>query len=277
MTDRLNSDLDALLGESQPDGDPAIERRRAELAGALAEALDPDTESAPMAPDAAMLAAHIDGQLEGEERAVLLRKMTASPAVAADVESAAALVEMVDSAPQRAPKSALLSAKNQLARRRPAPAVAPRWQWLNWLTLPQTQLGFGVAAAAALVAILGPLKTEISATHKLAPDTSGTATAGASAWAAIAASPSTHVTGTASAATRAEASDAALAACAKSGASDCAVLFSDRGQCAAVLAQPDGTLRVLIDQNPQAIVPTPQNCESDQGGGCRVLDSICGH
>ena len=50
MTDRLNSDLDALLGESQPDGDPAIAQRRALLAGALAEALDPQSKPDPMAP-----------------------------------------------------------------------------------------------------------------------------------------------------------------------------------------------------------------------------------
>jgi hypothetical protein len=44
-----------------------------------------------------------------------------------------------------------------------------------------------------------------------------------------------------------------------------------------VLAQPDGTLQLFVAQDPQGIVSAPQSCQSGQGGGCKVLDSICGH
>jgi hypothetical protein len=279
MNDQLKRDLEGLLGESPLPTDPAAERRRAVLAQKLAAAFDADLEVSAAALDPALMAAHIDGSLDEAEKQALLRHLDASPMARADLESAAAFIELLDSAPERAPEAVLTAAGRHLERRTSTTAREPRWLDFKWLLQPKAQLGFGIAAAALLVMVLIRAPDNRDVQSNFSPQLNkSSAIDGVAAWAAIAGSRSKQVTGTANSDTREAASDGAIAACNKSGASDCALLFADRAQCAAVAVGPNGALVVFASpQRQDAMQRAAESCERSAAGRCHVLDSVCGH
>jgi hypothetical protein len=263
MTDRLNSDIEALFGTAAAGLNPADSDRRARLAADLAAALAPAAApSAVPVDDAVRFSAYIDQGLSDEEKQSVYRDLASSPAALAEVEAMLALLETVESAPLRAPAAVRERARALLA----VPAAAPTLPWwrFSWIARPQARFGLGLASVAFLalfvVAPVAWLETQPGVSpdvadskstvvadarteppnrlrglrHDRPPNISVAAPPG-SGWAAIAVSPSTHTFGTAeSEATRGGANERALAKCAEQGAKDCEVRLSGEAECLAL-------------------------------------------
>jgi hypothetical protein len=155
MTDRLNSDIDALLGEPGA-ADPAALERCAQLAVRLAAGLEvaaPTHE--PSKSHAALWAALLDGGLSGDERQVRLESLVSSPAERAELDSAAALLQAVESAPRPLPAALRQRALQVLegTGKNPPPHRVPWWR-LQWLAARHGQIAFGVTCALIVSVII---------------------------------------------------------------------------------------------------------------------------
>jgi hypothetical protein len=153
MTDRLNSDIEAIFGDPAADVDPMDWGRRARLTVELAAALRAaSAPSAAIADDVARLAACVDHGLTDEERQAYFRHLASSPAALAEADAMVALLETVESAPLRAPDAVIERARALLA----VPAAAPTVPWwrFGWIAPPHVRWGLGSACAAILAVIV---------------------------------------------------------------------------------------------------------------------------
>jgi hypothetical protein len=308
MSDQLNSDVDALLGGPAPRVGEVGSGRRAQLAIDLAAGMA--AVSTPATIDAATLAAYLDQGLAEEDKQNLLSQLASSPPLRSDVDSAAALLEAVESAPRlpsealRQRALALLEGSGARARQTKTP-----WWRMSWIAKPGARMSVGVACALTVAVVVFHSNDPIhpSSEPVTAPPATGTAPRaivselaspppsssakstlappslrppGASAvgqWAAIAVSPSTHRYGTAHKSSSEEANGAALKACSKTGATDCALQVTGEGQCLVVGATPAGMLISAQDRD----FMTAQRklfalCQTTPGAaGCRLLTFAC--
>jgi hypothetical protein len=305
MTDRLNSDIEALFGDPVPGLDPADSDRRARLAVDLAAALAvAPAPSAATASEPARVAAYVDHGLTDDEKEAYFGDLASSPAALAEVDAMMALLETVESAPLRAPDALLERARALLA----GPAVPPPVPWWRfaWITAPHARLGFGLACAAILVIVIIPIarlamqrgaspdvadagrrvvadapSDEASSLARGAPidrDAKAGTVPLANGWAAIAVSPSTRAFGTAAGKhSQWDADQGALAKCAEQGAKDCAVRLSREAQCLALAAGPNGVPAAASDkQLPLARTKALEACSGAGVGPCAVIVSVCG-
>ena len=265
MTDRLNSDIEALFDTAAAGLDPAdsdrLTRLAADLAAALAPAVAP---SAAPVDDVKRFSAYVDQGLSDEEKQSLFRDLASSPAALAEAEAMMTLLETVNNTPLSPPDAVLERARALLAVPASAP-TAPWWRF-RWLAAPQARFGLGMACAAilALVVVVPTVQlgTQPGASPDLADERStviadprtetpnhtqfqivrrgrgrniSEAVPSGSGWAAIAVSPSTHAFGTAMGKpTRSDASEGALAKCAEQGAKDCEIRLSGEAECLAL-------------------------------------------
>ena len=117
MTDRIKKEIERLL-EEPGEGDQASNRVRSRLVATLSEGLG---EAVPGASgtDIATMAAFLDGKLSESERERFASDLARQPALRADLESAASLVEETSTGKRSVPKHLMAQASAQFA---PTPA-----------------------------------------------------------------------------------------------------------------------------------------------------------
>jgi hypothetical protein len=153
MTDDIKRRIERLLEE--PDVPPEQSFLRARLTATLSEGLAGSAEESDFdAGDPASMAAFIDGQLTGAERDKHAAALARHQGLRADMESAATLVDSINSSPSKVPAGLLARASVQFAPAAPRPAAArseSRWQ-LSALW-PRQRVAWAVVAALLVVVI----------------------------------------------------------------------------------------------------------------------------
>jgi len=151
MTDRIKKEIERLL-EEPGEGGQASNRVRSRLVATLSEGLG---EAVPGASgtDIATMAAFLDGKLSESERERFASDLARQPALRADLESAASLVEETSTGKLTVPKHLMAQASAQFA---PTPAPQRQVQrdtsssWLAML-MPRQRLAWALVAALVVI------------------------------------------------------------------------------------------------------------------------------
>jgi len=290
MTRQSDSEIDALLGPDAPD-DPL---RRAELIARLSAALA-EGQDLP-SPDIEQLAAYLDGTLSEDERDAMYQRLSMSAEARADLQSAAELLEAIESAPERPSPALMAQAQAMLT----ASAVQPKPRPSLWqqLSAPRMKVGLGFAFAA-LIALLvwnpgslrgpgssrpsgsadDPLLQAVTGTNP-APTVTATTAPSSQSWGAIAVSSDGKIYGTSHGAPSFQAAKAeAITSCIARHGTSCQAAVVGQGQCFALASQPGSGVpfaeaaESLADAQSQAIAA----CNRARTGGqvCATVTALC--
>jgi hypothetical protein len=154
MNDQLKNKIEHLLDEPGKTPSEGPDALRARLAATFAEGLDgaPATSGASDSFDTAAIAALIDDNLTGAERADLVARLAGQPGLRADLESAGELIQSVGERPQEVPKHVLARAQAQFAPPPPASAKRSRGWTLSLAALfPRQRIAIAALAALAIM------------------------------------------------------------------------------------------------------------------------------
>jgi hypothetical protein len=160
MIERLSQELQSLLGDDKegPDRDETLRLLRARLALCVTEGLvqasGVDGRAEPLAP--AQIAAFLDGTLPPDEWQAVADRLADDQALRADLESAAMLLDQLDTPPPAMPAGLLARAADVLATSHQVQnsrLTSVRWLAAMWWRRPAAWSGL---AALVLVAVLAP-------------------------------------------------------------------------------------------------------------------------
>lgn len=166
MSGPAHEDIKRLIAWSE-DSEPLS---RGPLTAELSEALA--GEAGAEAGDIALTAAYLDGRLDAQQRDAFAARLAASAGERVDIDAAAALLERVERAPQRAPAHLLAQAKERFEQTSAAAAPArPARRGIALAGLFGSRLAWSMAAGAAAVVIvpLSMLRTQTAAPFANAP------------------------------------------------------------------------------------------------------------
>jgi hypothetical protein len=288
-------EIDAILGD-EPGSDPD---RRAQLVARLSAALESRNPLPPV--DVMQIAAYLDQGMTEDEKLDLYKRLSASAANYADLESAIDLLETVQNSPQRPSVVVMASARGILV---PEPVQRkPIWQRLS---APRARLALGFAFAASVGLLIWTPFAEFGATNSVsvpqirtpgrADDMSHQALLGeslsaigigvpaspapaSSLWGAVAVSKGGNIYGVAQdVSTREAAVETAVANCAARHGSDCTVMASGQGQCFGVAGEIEGIPAAASADSiaaAQRIALATCNSARNEIIPCTMLTSFC--